>query len=728
MPSRRGLGALCCLFAAALSCGCRGTNFAETAENDTAEVDAVMARVDQPVEDPIITEDRVQPATIKTISATVQPEYWDVSLDQVIGISMMNSQVLRDLGATVLRNPQSLQTRYSRLLAESDPRFGMEAALSAFDAQFFTSALFQDSNHFVNNRLLSGTDALFMQDKHDYVAQISKLTATGAQLSLRSITDYDHNNVVTHLFRTAWQQQFEAEIRQPLMQGGGLTFNRIAGPGAVPGVSNGVLIAKVNTDINAVDFERGIRDYVSDVVNAYWDLYFSYRDLDAKQAALQRSRQTWQSYKARDVGGRESAASEALAREQYYRFRSDVKDAVAGKVGQRTQEYNGVTGGVFRGMNGVQVAERRLRLMIGLPINESQTLRPIDDPESAPVNFHWDSLVEESLKRRPELRAQRLLVKRRELELIASRNFLAPRLDLVGSSRVRGLGNDLIGDDVNGYGSAFSDVGSFDHRDWTAGVEFSVQLGARRGHAAVNNAEFLLARDRALLAEQERQILHDLSNTIGEADRAYEQVQDSQNRYLAASEALESLQAADEANLNVNLEQLLDIQRRLTEAQSRYYQSRVEYAIALKNVHVEKGSILEYADLQMTDMTVPIAASVDGVITTESLLAAQQKDAAAAALAADADGTKPGAMEGEHSAAEIAGEPAPDADDSPDQVTTAGSEGAPEQAVVSPQVVPSEDEGVIRTSEIRRYFMNPVEKKPEVDSETPEEAVDGESG
>ncbi|QDT52185.1 Outer membrane efflux protein [Caulifigura coniformis] len=594
------------LILCSLPAGCRNTNPAETVFNDTAEVDAVMARVDNPEAEPIVHEAVIQPVTLKTLKQGDQPDYWDVSLDEVLGIAMTNSQVLRDLGATILRAPGQVQTRYTRLIQQSDPRFGMEAALSAYDAQLFGSAMFQDNYHIANNLLLSGTDSLFSQDKHDYVAQLSKLTATGGQMSLRSLTDYDHNNVVSHLFPTAWQQQMEAELRQPLLQGGGLTFNRIAGPGAIPGVSNGVLIAKVNSDITAVDFERGLRDYVSDVVNAYWDLYFAYRDLDAKRLAVSRSRETWEAYKVQQDEGRESAAAEALAREQYFRFQSELQDAVAGKVGQRTQDQNGSTGGVFRGVNGVQVAERRLRLLVGLPVNDGRTLRPGNDPEIAPVEFHWESMVTESLRRRPEVRAQRLLVKRRELELIAAQNFLAPRLDAVGVARVRGLGHDLAGGGTDsGYGSALDELGTMKYREFAAGLEFSMPLGFRRAHAAVDNAEFLLARERAVLTEQERQILHDLSNTIADVDRAYEQVRTNENRYLAAEEALAGLEANRREGLTINLEQLLDIQRRLTESQSRYYQSRVEYAIALKNVHVEKGSILEYASMGMIDATTP---------------------------------------------------------------------------------------------------------------------------
>ncbi len=84
----------------------------------------------------------------------------------------------------------------------------------------------------------------------------------------------------------------QASFRQPWLQGGGAEFTRIYGPPNVPGVfsgvpgfANGVMVARINTDISLTDFEAGLRDLVSNVENAYWDLYFAYRDLDAKIAA-----------------------------------------------------------------------------------------------------------------------------------------------------------------------------------------------------------------------------------------------------------------------------------------------------------------------------------------------------------------------------------------------------------------------------------------------------------
>ncbi|MCY2967988.1 MAG: TolC family protein [Planctomycetota bacterium] len=589
--------------------GCSHTNPRETIGNNTSDVDAIMHDVDSGVQQVTYDQSFDEPVTIKAVveddgtnDGNPVDDYYDVSLDKVIELAMTNSTVLRDLGATLLRTPQLISTRYQKALMETNPQFGIEAALSAYDAQLSAKANFQNNDRIINNRFYGGGTSLFAQDRHDYVAQISKRGATGAEFALRGITDYDSNNAPANLFGSAWQTQVEGELRQPLLQGGGLTFNRIAGPGATPGVYNGVLVAKVTNDINATEFERQMQSYVSEVENAYWDLYFAYRDLDAKQQALENARSTWEKASKRGTSA-DRPEEEPLTREQYFRFQSELQDAISGKLGQRTQNYNGVTGGSIRGFNGVQVAERRLRLLIGESVNSRTLLRPTTVPESAPFVWDWNAISCEALQRRPELRNQRLIIKRRQMELLASKNFLSPKLDAIGRYRVRGLGQDLMGGGTDviapnrTLGSAVDELGNFNHQEWELGVEFSMPLGFRKAHMAVQNAELQVARDLAVLHEQERQIIHDLSNAKAETERALEQREINLNRWLAAKDAVNTL--TNRVEIDVNFEVLLDAQRRLLEAQTAYHLSAVEYEIAEKNVHLEKGSLLNQHNVQV---------------------------------------------------------------------------------------------------------------------------------
>src|SRR5205814_4190858 len=109
-----------------------------------------------------------------------------------------------------------------------------------------------------------------------------------------------------------------------------------------------------------------------------------------------------------------------------------------------TRTSNGSRPGTFRRLPGVLVNERRLRLLMGVVTEMTNLIRPSDEPFPASVLFDWESISTEALARRAELRRQRWQIKRREMELLATRNFLLPRLDVVGLYRFRGFGDKLL--------------------------------------------------------------------------------------------------------------------------------------------------------------------------------------------------------------------------------------------------------------------------------------------
>ena len=250
------------------------------------------------------------------------------------------------------------------------------------------------------------------------------------------------------------------------------------------------------------------------------------------------------------------------------------------------------------------VAERKLRLLIGLPASENSLLRPGDDPTLAEMMFDWDLVRQESMNQRAELRQQQTRVRRREMELVAARNFLNPRLDAFGRYRLRGFGDNLISGGER-YGtapdSALGNLSTGDLQGWTAGVEFSVPIGFRQGHAAVANAELAVARERSVHQEQQREVVHDLGNAVADVTRAYQACKNGLNRYLAAEEALNALLAAREESTKIDFDRILDAQRRAVESEIRYFRARAEYAVALKNVHFEKGSLLEFNNMRLAD-------------------------------------------------------------------------------------------------------------------------------
>jgi len=598
--------AVCATFALVfiIFCGCRSQEvWRETVADDTSRVDCVARRMDCPTAEIHPAALAKAPVTIRHKADLAEIQYRDSTLDEILHIALQNSDVLRELGGTVLRNPASIRSRFTNGLIVTNPRFSPEAALSAFDAQLSASAFFNNNRQLANNPFFSGGANPFIQDLHEYTVELSKNTATGSTLALRSVSTFDGNNAPGNTFPNAWDTYLEGEIRKPILQGGGLQFNRIAGPGGAAGVYNGVLIAKVNSDMGQAEFEIAVRNYVNDVTNAYWDLYFAYRNLDARSQAMKRALESWNVISARQKNEIETGASEALAREQYFRFKDAVDEAISGRVTLGTRTGNGSTGGTLEAAGGVQTTERRLRLLIGITITDGELIRPVEEPTEADIIFDWYSVQQDALKLRSELRRQQMLVRKREMELLAARNFLNPRLDAVARYRFRGFGDDLINtegaNNNNAPASALGHLANGDFQEWLLGFEYEVPLGYRRGHLAVQNAELQLSRERIIHREQQREIVHNLSNAITDAARAYEACQNSLNRFHAARELLDAYDAQGESGRDVDVDHLLDAQRRVVEAELRYYRSRTEYAVALKNVHLEKGSLLSYHNLHI---------------------------------------------------------------------------------------------------------------------------------
>jgi hypothetical protein len=201
------------------------------------------------------------------------------------------------------------------------------------------------------------------------------------------------------------------------------------------------------------------------------------------------------------------------------------------------------------------------------------------------------------------------------LELIAARNFLLPRVDAVALYRFRGTGHDLIGNDTQPFGNAVQDMVGGDFQEWAFGVEMLSPFGFRQGHAAVRQAELFLSRERAVLEDQERQVVSDLSDAISELDRAYELARTQYNRRMAALRQLETLgvllQQADNVEKPRLLDLQLDAQRRLADAESQFYRSLAEHEVAIKNVHVEKGTLLDYNRIFLSEGPWPGKAQAD---------------------------------------------------------------------------------------------------------------------
>ena len=612
--------------------------------------------------------DHREPASSEALHATPPitmsdpniTQYWELTLEDCVNISLQNSKILTTLNGVsatgqgpinaLMRAPEGFSSVYDPAVLESDPDFGVEAALSAFDAQFNSSFQYGTTDRPQNFGFFQQVS---VQRQANFLAEINKRSATGTQTYLRTTTDYLWSNNQAQSLPSAYTTTLEMGVRQPLLRGAGTQINRAP-----------VIIARLQYDQTLADFENAVRDHVYSVETTYWNLYQTYRIFETAKTASESVLASWQVVNARYRAELEPDRTEAQAQSQYYAFRAQLEDAYRQLLNE----------------------ESRLRLLMGIAPNDGRVIRPIDQPPQVYVAFDWDSARSEALVRLAELRSTKWAIQQRELELIVARNQLLPTLDATALYRWVGVGDELIRSESSGVrfpapgSNAVEELLIGDFQEFGVGAEFRFPIGFRRELAGVRNSQLELAREKARLEAQEIAAVQSLSLSIRNLDTQYQMMQTLYNQVIAADRELESAKRyfaaelpPDQLGVRTTIDLVLDAERRRAEALRTFYQTQAEYARAIAGVHYAKGSLLEYDNIALSEGPWPRKAYWD---------AWGQARKRAAAHYIDYGWTRPGVVsEGEMPQKLGTTAPLPDAGQAPPaSVAPANQSGSPTEA------------------------------------------------
>jgi outer membrane protein TolC len=522
---------------------------------------------------------------------------WELSLQEVVQTALKNSKVIRNLGSVtpfgfadgLSGRTAGATTVYDPAIFETDPQSGVQAALSAFDAQFTTSMYWQktDRPQNVNTGDFGFAPFDYHQDLGTIDVELTKRAATGTQFTLRNQTIYDSNNRgFGRALPSDWFTAIEGEITQPLLRGNGTMVNRIP-----------VMISRINTDVSLTIFETSVRNMVMDVENTYWDLYTAYRNLEASRIARDSAQVTWKIAYEKFVGGIETAQAEAQSQEQYFFFQAQVETA----------------------WNDLMRAEQSLRWLMGLAASDGRVIRPSQEPTQAKVVFDWQESHEEALLRSVELRQQKWSIKRRQLELKLARHNTLPQVNLVALYRWLGYGDDLVSAEPNGLtfvapgSTAWEGLTNGNHQELRIGIDIRPpRIGARQELAAVRNAQLNLKRDMVRLDDMELNTSHLLATAMKNLDYNHRQAQLHYNRWAISQKEVDSAVALYKGG-KTTLDQVLQAQRRHAQAQTDYYRVLGAYTKAIADVHFRKGTLLEYNDIHLSEGAWPGKAYADAM-------------------------------------------------------------------------------------------------------------------
>jgi hypothetical protein len=274
-----------------------------------------------------------------------------------------------------------------------------------------------------------------------------------------------------------------------------------------------------------------------------------------------------------------------------------------------------------RALGAVLEAERNLRGILGLPIEDGCRLVPITPPTLAPFRPDWCTSLQDALTLRPELVLARDNLRQAQLNLIAAQNFLKPDIRFTSTYSPVGFGTTLAGNGtlVDGTGTvrsnnAFDQLSSMHFNDWSLGFVANIPIGFRFEHAAVRQAHLGLAQAHHLLKDQESRAARALTAQYQKLQEWYGLIQDRQAERISYAEAVNVLlkQVIEGARPPGDLA-LLDFQRRLASAQVKEYEAIAEYNNTIARLEWSKGTILQHTNVIIGEGPLPECAQVRAV-------------------------------------------------------------------------------------------------------------------
>ncbi len=616
------------LFIIAASTGCTPLQpyFANERGQLAHYLDAATAIEYPEVDQPVADEVRNSKAPLSLHNHDY--EYWDLTLEDCINITLHNTKILRTIGgaldqrqnvpAQILSTPQAgLNSVYDLAITASTtqsfplavdsagnrtlPRGairsnqvgGVEDALAEFDAQVSSFLAYNttDQARNVNPLLFANTSPALVRgwDGQQQLA-VSKRTATGGVATLRQQTLYSRNNTPTgqnggRAVPSDWTVIMEAQVQHPLMRNRGALVNRIP-----------VVLASINEDITLAQFEDRVRNLVKDVENAYWDLYLAYQIVETEKAGRDSSQVTARFARTNFERGNATEQDVAQAEGQYFSFEGRAKASLGGSNVPGSNDPLGVYG-----------RERDLRFKMGLEATDGRLIRPVTPPTVAPVKFDWMEVMTEATYRSPELRQQKYEIKQAELEFISAKNQLLPDLDLSFLYRWRGTGDELasmdrVAPNFPAAGSnALNELTEGDFQESAVRLEFTPPaFGARRELARVSNARWRKVFAESALETKEAALANLLSDAISKLVTHYELMSTSYNNVQAAEREVQGRLAEHEAGRS-DINVLLQSQLRRAQAQLDYYRALVEYNKSVSQVHYLKGTLLDYNAISLKE-------------------------------------------------------------------------------------------------------------------------------
>ena len=386
------------------------------------------------------------------------------------------------------------------------------------------------------------------EDSIAWSAGASKRFSPGTELELswnNSNFDSDSN---AYLFTPIYNTGLTLGVSQPLLQGRGKEVQTAD-------------LESTRTLQKASEFlvDSQAADLAADVKKAYWELVYSYQNLEVLQLALTLAEKLRDDTSAKIKAGK-------LASIDIYQPESEVA---------RREED------LISGERAIGVAEDNLKLLMNSE-DWSPSLFPVNQPETAPVHPEISAVLEKALAHRPDLQAAALQVKASEYQVRKAEDNTLPQLDLKGAVGIGGTDDS--------YGNAMDGSLSDPETQWQIGISFSRPLNNSLAEGRLRQAEAAFKKNRTSLELLKQEIRRTARVTVRDVELALKAIEATSKTAVATSKQLEAEQIKFDAGRSTTLDVLV-AQQDYSNALSSQNRTKMIYAQTLAELDRIQGII-----------------------------------------------------------------------------------------------------------------------------------------
>jgi len=465
-----------------------------------------------------------------------RPEQVHLTLEQVIRIALEHNYAIQ----VASYNPAVEMTR-------------VVEAEAAFDASFFTNIIKNKVDRPTANELVSADVDLFTSSYG-----VRKLLPTGMTVSGSYELNRTKNAISFQQINPEYTSNFVFEMRQPLLQGFGIDFNRSI-----------IVLSKNQKNVSDYEFARQVRDTLRLVEEFYWRLVQARRDVLIS---------------ARLMADYDAIYEYLVARQAF--------DITPVQIAATKANLEGARFDLVRRLRAVFDAEDRLVSAMNaddLDLADDIEIIPEDLPNLARLIVDRLTEVQAALNHRPEIKEQEIRVASAKIAVGRAKNLEMPRFDLTFRQTYDGLGGTAD--------RSFDEVTRGNFIEYFVGVEFEMPIGNRGPRAAHHRSRLQHAQAVSQLQRVLEEVILDTNLSVRALDSAYDQIAPSYEAAEAREREVESIVArAERKDLNT-LNSELGARQSLATARRALLNAMVDYNVAIVDLERAKGTLLQYYNI-----------------------------------------------------------------------------------------------------------------------------------